>query len=626
MTRERRNRRQAYRRHLVKKTMNYIKKIFSILTVVCCLVLSASFAAFATGEATTEETATTTTPRVTFTNEEKDSPALYITKEVTNASKDYPAPETDTFTFILRLNGAPAKGVAYRVLDASGKEVPNTSEGISVPFYTDPSGYFTLQAGQTAVFEEVGSGTAYEVEEKLSSDDYIQIQPAGGLTAVGTVGLKGTVIEFENLYNPTIIDPTVEYTTLVVQKSISFPKGYTPWNADEEFTFTARIGGKLLSSERYTVTNTADGSEVGTYITGSDGIFKLKGGQTATFEEVKADADYEIKEINIPEDWRCTGPDTYSAATKIPQTFISFNNTSASFAVNKSMDDSTHPNKAFEFTLTDASGNAWTGAKYYLYDADSGKLADESSYTTNKDGHFYLKPGQTAMFFGIPAGTSYNVKETPEEDYTQITPANADGYTKKQVSNSVEVLQFINRLEETGRILTVSKKVESVTTQNPSATDEFCFQILQKNESGDYEPVKGADYSIQDGATQYTYRTDKEDGKFYLRKDETAKFTALLPGEYQIKEMDWNEHYEPKEDEFVKRNSQTKKDEYVKNDTLTNDGVSFTFTNLYWQVPPTGIKALSTVWKVLIGVAGAALLAFAAMILVKRRKRRLANK
>lgn len=582
-------------------------------------MLSASFAAFATGEATTEETATTTTPRVTFTNAEKDSPDLYITKEVTNASEDYPAPDTDTFTFILRLNGTPANSVTYRVLDASGKEVLNTSGGVSVPFKTDRSGLFTLKAGQTAVFEEVGSGTAYEVEEILTSDDYIQIQPAGGLAAVGTVGLKGTVVEFENLYNPAIVDPTVEYTTLVVRKSISFPTGYTPWQV-EEFIFTAKIGGKPLSNERYTVTNTADGSLVETRTTDTNGTFMLKGGQTATFEEVAADADYEIKEINIPDDWRVTGSDTYKGATKIPKTFVSFNNASASFAVNKSMDDSTHPDKEFEFTLTDGDGNTWAGAKYYLYDADSGELIDNQVHTTDSDGHFYLKPGQTAIFFGIPAGTSYNVKETPEEDYAQITPATADGYIKKQVSDSVEVLRFINQLEETGRVLTVTKQVESMAKQASPATDQFCFQILQKNKNNDdYEPVAGADYSIQDGAMQYTYRADK-DGKFYLLKDETARFTALLPGDYQIKEIELDEHYEPKEDEFVMGG------EYIKNDTLTNDGVSFTFVNQYWRVPPTGIKALSTVWKVLIVVVIVILLAFTAVILVKRRKRRLINR
>lgn len=610
----------AHRQRLVKKTMNNIKRMISILTVVCCLVLSASFVVSATEGTSTEETTTKGVPTVTFTNVEKDAPSLYITKEVKNASEDYPAPEEDTFTFTLSLDGTLVFELKYRVFDATGKEVSQKDGKTPIPYKTDGSGTFTLKAGQTAVFEEVGNGTAYVVTE-IGKDNYIQTKPAGGVAAVGTVGPKGSVVEFENLYISDEEDQTMETTTLVVQKSISFPAGYTPWEV-KDFTFYLAVDGKALVDMPYTVTNTADDSTVEKRRTDKNGYFKLGGGQTATFEEVLANKDYIVEEKELPDAWRVIGNGQKKGATKAPITFVTFSNVSASFGVTKSMEDSTHPEEEFIFELTKEDGTAWDGAQYYLYNTATGTLVDNEIRST-EDGRFQLRAGQTAIFIGIAEKTIYSVKEIIEnDDYSQVIPKDIEGYVRKEVSNSVEILPFINQSMKTDRVLTVKKTVESMSKQNPSEGDVFQFQILRrKNPTEDYTPVAGADYSIQVGTSQRTYRADDE-GMFYIQADQTARFAALLPGDYKIIEIsDETGHYEPKEKEYVK------KEGYIKEGTLEdNKPLQFTFINLYWQVPPTGIKALSTVWKVLIGVAGAALLAFAAVILVKRRKRRLANK
>ena len=611
--------------------------MISILTVVCWLVLSASFVVSAMEGASTEETTTKGVPTVTFTNVEKDAPSLYITKEVTNASEDYPAPEEDTFTFTLSLDGTLVFELEYRVFDATGKEVSQKDGKTPIPYKTDGSGTFTLKAGQTAVFEDVGNGTAYVVKES-AKNNYTQTKPAGGVAAVGTVGPKGTVVEFENLYISDEEDQTMETTTLVVQKSISFPAGYIPWEV-EDFTFYLAVDGKTLVDMPYTVTNTADDSTVEKRRTDKNGYFKLGGGQTATFEEVPANREYLVEEIvedsvqniKIPNGWRVIGNIQLDGqkksvkkpgATIAPITFVSFSNVSASFGVSKSMENSTHPEEEFIFELTKEDGTAWDGAQYYLYNTATGTLVDKVIRST-EDGRFQLKAGQTAIFIGIEEKTVYSVKEIIEnDDYSQVIPEDIDGYVRKEVSNSVEILPFINRSLKTDRVLTVNKVVESKTSQTPPKEDMFQFQILRRNSAQDeYKPVAGADYSIQVGTSQYTYRADDE-GMFYIQADQTARFTALPPGEYRIIEIsDETGYYEPKEKEYVK------KDGYIKEGTLEdNEPLQFTFINLYWQVPPTGIRALSTVWKVLIGIVITILLAFAAVILVKRRKRRLVNK
>lgn len=596
--------------------------MISILTVVCCLVLSASFAVSATEGASTEETTKPTTggvPTVTFTNVEKDAPSLYITKEVTNASEDYPAPEEDTFTFVLSLDGTPVFEREYRVFDAAGKEVSNKDGEIPIPFQTDGSGTFTLKAGQTAVFEDVGNGTAYVVKES-AKNNYTQTKPAGGVAAVGTVGPKGTVVEFENLYIFDEEDLTIETTTLVVQKSISFPAGYTPWKTDD-FTFSVTVGNKAWANEPYTVTNTVDGSMVEKRRTDENGDFTLGVGQTATFEEVPVTKDYIVEEKGLPNDWHVIGKSVQKGAPKTPITFVIFSNVSASFGVSKSMEDSTHPEEDFIFELTKEDGTAWDGAQYYLYNTATGTLVDNEIRST-KDGCFQLRAGQTAIFIGIAEKTIYSVKEIIEnDDYSQVIPKDTEGYVRKEVSNSVEILPFINQSLKKDRVLTVKKTVESMSKQDAPEGDVFQFQILRrKNPTEDYKPVDGADYSIQVGTSQRTYRADDE-GMFYIQADQTARFAALLPGDYKIIEIsDETGHYEPKEKEYVK------KEGYIKEGTLEDDApLSFTFTNLYWKTPPTGIRALSTVWKVLIGVVVAVLLAFAAVILARRRKGRPAE-
>lgn len=590
--------------------MNSMKRIFSILTGVCCLVLCCSFAV----------SATEGIPRVTFHNAEKNSPDLYITKKVTNASADNPAPADATFEFMLSVNGDLYAGKEYTVLDASGKEVKNTnSGGITSYWSTDHSGIFTLQAGQTAVFEDVGNGSSYEVSEILDSDDYIQIKPAGG-GAAGTVKPKGSLVVFENLYNPLVDDPSVETTTLVITNIISFPAGYTPWQAEGDFTFSAEIGynAKALANEQYTVTK-IDGSEE-THTANADGTFTLKGGETATFEEVPANVDYKVTEKGKPTGWSLIKADNVTGAMKSPITYVVFTYGSAAFSVSKTMEDGTHPEKDFEFVLTDENGNAWKNAQYYLYNS-SGKLLetdkDGKSYQqplkTNKDGVFYLQPEQTAIFVGIAQGTAYSVREEETEDYEQVTPVSENGYTRT-VKSVVEDLPFVNRTLVPERVLTVTKTVENMTNIGPTKENEgeFTFQLLRNRaepgEKADYQPVSSTDYIIKDETGEHSGLRTNEDGEFKILADDTAIFIALLPGEYKVVEVEWDDRYTPK-------------DETEQTGELEDEELSFTFVNQYWRVPPTGIKGLSSFWKVLIGVTVTVLLAFVAIIMLRYRKR-----
>ncbi|MCD7806328.1 MAG: prealbumin-like fold domain-containing protein [Lachnospiraceae bacterium] len=168
---------------------------------------------------------------------------------------------------------------------------------------------------------------------------------------------------------------------------------------------------------------------------------------------------------------------------------------------------------------------------------------------TDEDGQFYLKANQTAVFYGIPAGTVYSVSEVKESGYNQVIPNASTGYTDKVVADNVEVLPFVNEPSPAG-MLTVTKVLDITGGVVPNAEDVFTFilyesvEVEQDEEVGEpiyeYVPAAGKVYSVTVGASTYTYSTD-EDGKFTLLANQTAVFEGLNNGLYKVEECEEGE-------------------------------------------------------------------------------------
>lgn len=394
-----------------------IRKLLSFLTIICCLAGSIA-PVYAAG---TEDGPAV--PRVTFTNRPNESPDLFVTKTVENAVSGaaYAAPEHAAYQFTLKLGGQPAENVKYRVLDAQGREiVRKTSSGRDYPFQTDRAGTFTLEAGQTAWFEYVGTGVVYEVTEdddyllpyteikteeidgvevestvektvpggyklyvktgentetllhdefdyqtrSLAVDGYVQKSPSGGSTGENAILANGSTEVFVNRYTGKGTGGT---TKLEIHKMFSFPTDYERPEVPE-FSFTVEIDGKPYRNEEYTAVNTETGeSESG--MTDGDGQFTMKGGWKAVFEDIPTNVDYKVREntANMPEGWWSTGETEKKGSTQSPLTSVGFNNSNVSFVVTKRLEDYSKPNILFSFLLTDEFGNALAGMKYYLY-------------------------------------------------------------------------------------------------------------------------------------------------------------------------------------------------------------------------------------------------------------------
>ena len=501
-------------------------------------------------------------PRVTFTNEYDPMPDLYISKTVVSADDRYPAPEDAEFLFTLKLDGKLAANRQYRVFDKNGNEVFHP-QGEHVAFKTSRSGDFTLKADQTALFEAVGTGTSYEVTEQ-PLEDFIQIDPANGSAVAGTVTSEGAVASFTNMYVPK---SEGKNTKLTVTKRISFPEGYQLPPDAKSFGYTLELGGKPYANEAYTVTDVSTGEIVGTGTTDEKGHFFIDGGQTATFDQVKVDVDYRVTEDDEKENWWVVGDRVAEGATQSPITTVNYTNATAAFVVTKTLSDKTEPDVNFTFFLTDAERRVWKDAKYYLYTV-SGNRVDEKIYHTGEDGSFTLKPGQAAVFFGIEPGTVYNVKEQADPDYVQQIPNSADGYTDKVVQDTVELLPFVNKQSDEGRILKVTKLIKQSGEEAPLIQDSFQFKLSKREASGDFSAVKNAGYSVTVGSSQYTYETDEE-GLFTIKANETAVFKGLSSGTYKVEEVGMNSEYQPENGIFSLEGE------------LVSEPLSFTFTNVY---------------------------------------------
>ncbi|MGF7010629.1 hypothetical protein M2146_001153 [Lachnospiraceae bacterium PF1-22] len=499
--------------------------------------------------------------RATFINTRETSPHLYVTKTVTTTN-GYKIPDV-TFNFTIKVNNAAYEKQEYRVFDSEG-EVFNYSSGEShevlpnkIPYKTTMNGDFTLKGGQTAQFEYVGTGKAYEITES-PTENFTQTKPAAGTSAKGTVAAEGSSEEFINTYVP--VDETKKTTTLEVSKDIMFPTGYTKPEAPS-FSFSIQLEGKAYGNEAFTIIDTASQVSKGEGTTDGAGAFSLNEGETARFMDVPVDVDYVVEE-KAEDGWRVIGEATREGATIAPLTSISYTNTNVSFGVSKRLTDNSVSEDAFTFFLTDNMQNAIPEAQYYLYNA-SGNRVDETVHKTAEDGSFELKANQAAIFIGIAPETIYNVSEKGLAGYVQTLPTSNTGYTNKEVSDSFEMLPFVNEAKDLTGALAVTKTVTGADGL-PLANEYFTF-VLSNKAGSDYIVLPDTIYSISVGTKTETYKTNSE-GIFSLKRNETAVFEGLDKAEYKVEEINLTSEYS--------------NDDLVQTGTL-EETLAFTFENKY---------------------------------------------
>ena len=564
------------------RKMEKVRHLLAMAVLGCLISLSFVIAAFADTASerwveTNSSEAYLGTGRVTFRNVRTELTGLYITKQVENASQDYPAPEEDEFTFTVKLDGGAYGRAEYTLRDANGRKIYNyggeigqTTQEIEGKMeellITDRNGRFTLKAGQTACFEGLTAGSYWEVTEE-EEEGYEKILPAAD-SAEGTLKAEGDVAIFRNLYKApsggggNVPSVTPETGSLEVRKMVSFPEFYEQPQT-QEFTFTVRVGGKLLSNEEYTLYDLSTGASVGSGKTGPKGNFTMQGGQRAVFTGLELD-DYSVTEEDA-QGWRSVTGTNKEGALTSGTTVVTFSNVSASFGVSKEMKDGTTPEREFTFLLTDEKGEAMAQVPYLLYNTAL-RLVDDQTRQTAQDGSFALQAGQTVIFLGLDRGTQFQVREIQDADYIQTLPSDTNGY-KNSVKDNVLVYPFVNQENEAQTILAVNKTVINRSEMDVSS-QEFTFVIRKLSEDGTYPPVADTLYYIG----QASYKTDAGDGSFCIRGGQTARFEDLEQGTYQVEELtdDLPEGFTTAEEQRVQEKE-------------LEESVTFLFTNTFDQ-------------------------------------------
>lgn len=477
----------------------------------------------------------------TFKNKKTDATRLSVKKTVTALYPSYPPTGNEEFTFLLKLDGSPAKNTEYFLADENGKKLYNYTEGISytevegeieAELKTDRNGKFTIPAGTQAIFEGVTIGMEYEIKE-YPVEDFVQIEPAGGVGVTGTIEENGTTVEFINRYEPEIPQPETDdppirapqTTTIHVNKNIIYPAGYELPQTDN-FTFNIKINSEAWSNMPFTIKN---GDNYVESTTTNSGQFTLKGGEEAIFEEIPQNADYEITEEES-DNWILVNSNNTNGLTNASGSFVTFTNSNLAFGVKKTVTNSSDDNTNFEFKVTDNNGDELQ-ASYYLYDSQN-NLIYETAQETTSDGIFHLKGGQTAIFTGIATGTVYNIKETQQTGYAQTYPRTREGYTDKRVTDTIATWTFNNANVETGD-LKLSKEVTGALGDDTKA---FNFTITLNN----------SDIPLLDS---YICQTGEEESIMYL--DGNKYHVSLKDGEsFTIKNLPAGTSYIIKEDNY----------------------------------------------------------------------------
>jgi len=549
-----------------------------------------------------------TTNGLTYTNTYHNSPDLKISKSVLSGDA-----YTTPFTFKLTVDDAPYANEEYRLYSAEDNtEVFNdqTINGVSVrlPWTTDEYGEFTLTGSQYAVFEYLGTGKKYDIKE-MPLSGWQQVEPAAGTDIQGIMPSTGASEKFVNTYGN-------KADSITVRKAVSWPSGLAMPD-DASYLFHISVAGTDYAMKDFTVYD-SKGMVVSTIgHTNSLGVFSLKAGQYAVFSDVPADVDYEVHEVLQKADgsyvdvtaadapahdfWLASSSDT-AGATSSSGVTAAFTNAQAAFLVGKNVSSTTGDtppeNDAFTFTLT-LNGSPAPDQSYWLYDADGNQTG---TGTTDANGQFTITSKQRALFYGIPAGTEYNVKETYKLGYTQTTPADPLGYTGT-VTDTVPKLTFENDYSK-NRVLAVTKHV----TGDSAPTDAkftFLLEIGTADAQGNitYAPCVNRLYTVG----SHTFRTTSE-GRLTLTAEQTALFSSLpANARYRVTELNLPAGF-------------TNESDVPAEGVVPADGAATTVTNHYNKfisilMPATGGTFLW--WSILLGYAG---VAFIILLLLYEKK------
>ena len=418
------------------------------------------------------------------------------------------------------------------------------------------------------MFDWVGEGRQYEITE-TTKDGYTQITPAMGTGISDVVTANGSVASFVNLYEK---NPPSDGTTLTIRKLLALPNGVTA-APDETFTFLVTLDGEPCAMQSYDLYASNGELLEADLNTDAAGKLTLAGNQFAVLKKLPLNKDFAVEELLAANSlYTPVGAQKVSGATTDKGAEATFTNAFGNLLVTKQVNNmatQTAPETdTFTFTIKVANAPLPT-RNYWLVDANGQKVGEG---TTNANGEFTLKDGETALFYGLATGGNYTVSEAGKRYYTQTVPVSAEGYTGT-IDDTADRLVFVN---EYSRLSTL-EITKAVTGADTDASQLFTFHVSIGGASYANKPyvVYGAD-----GYKKVGVYTTTAEGTLTLLADECAVLSGVMPGAaYEVKEVNIPEGYTPEKATMAGK--------------VSIDGSTAAFVNVKEQAPATSTLTIS---------------------------------
>ncbi len=422
------------------------------------------------------------------------------------------------------------------------------------PYAADADGYFSLQAGQKAVFENVSNAKDVVIEETESLFwNALDTKTTTKDEEKGTVTYTHTV---KNQYR---------YVLYVQKKIEGVPEEVTLSKEERTFTFQIKLGeepgktqaleycrvdGVRLDGVSSNIVPFEDGEKIRK--TGEDGTFEIQEGWILALFLPAADMQYQLTELYekdglpLSENWMENRPVTGKSSTYGKSVIITnrykWKDLYLTKRVTHQEAEDCHETFTFQISRwvegTDAQAGHWEPVtsknEWILLDSESGlEEAVEEGVETDPDqnestGAVSGNLDENGTFSAVCAGRTIRIKKLEAGVKYQIQEINVPENYQPLQSDTVEVTMPVfsesQKAEITNDYLLRPLSVKK-TVVAEGMTDGVSFSmILAKGTDSEYEVLPGQSYLIKE--TGETGATD-ENGVFSLQAGQTAVFESL---------------------------------------------------------------------------------------------------
>ena len=315
--------------------------------------------------------------------------------------------------------------------------------------------------------------------------------------------------------------PTLPDGELTVEKKLE--NATDEEKLEKEFTFQIEVGNTTKNQVHYTDNNGNTGYIA---LTNGTGTFKLKHGESYTFDDLALYETYKVSEassVGYTSQW--VGATSGTIVNSKPIYLVCTNTMQkSSLKVEKDIvNDSNAADKTFTFSinLKDTDNKALSKVTYTTEDGTNGvlNLTDGTGTFTLGDGDYYI--------FDLTVGDKYIITEVDSNKNYYTTTW--EGATSGTISSTAQVtVKCINTLQN-GSL----KVIKEVLNESTPSGNEFQFTISLKDSKN--VALSTVNYITHDG-TSGTLSLTNGTGSFALSDDEYYVFALPVGTQYEVTE------------------------------------------------------------------------------------------